>query len=285
MAAGDGAPKASGAPAASSSTLGPTKGLKDSTFYTLKSIVSVETLKGEIPPGKSSKESTETLWRQYRGVDAITGPVVAPFTLELETFIPDIMVSEYDVTRINELLWCCELVFRLDKRLLSVQFTAGHGPSPQRSRVEFLKTWSAIKSWLKKVYAMSPITLYEYFQYTQMIGIDGYSEGPHEFLVNKIRIDENYGAAQETIARGLAMRNEVSIEVQNLITSDFNETDRALSRWILSRQVDERLICAGIAAWDWLNRCDTSLFQKVEQWGANAINKHRNPSTDENVIE
>jgi hypothetical protein len=63
-------------------------------------------------------------------------------------------------------------------------------------------------------------------------------------------MDGNYGAAQETIARSLELRDLFCLDVQNLITSDANETERALSQWILSRPADERLICARIAAWD-----------------------------------
>jgi hypothetical protein len=274
-------------PAASGSTLGLAKGLEGAVSHVAKPIVSVKTLKGTMKREKSLKQSVETLWKQYRGVNAITGPVVAPFTLKLETFIHDAMVTESDLAKINELLWCCKLVYQRDERLLSVWFTAGNGPSPERSRVEFLKTWSTIKSWLNEVYDMIPIGLHEYFQYVQMvgIGIEGHPEGQDDLLVKKIRIDEDYGAARETIARSLVMRNEVDIEVQDLITGDANETDRALSQWILSRPEDERLICARIAAWDWLNRCDISLTQKVAQWGSIVIAKHTNPSADENAIE
>jgi hypothetical protein len=220
------------------------------TLHAAKPIVSVETLKGEMKRGENLKESVKALWKQYRGENGITGPVVAPFTLKLETFIPDMMVRETDLAKLNELLWCCKVVYRPDERLLSVLFTGGNGPGSQRSRVEFLKTWSVIKSWLNKVYAMSPILLYEYFQYVQMMGIEGHPEGPDELLVNKARMDGNYGAAQETIARSLELRDLFCLDVQNLITSDANETERALSQWILSRPADERLICARIAAWD-----------------------------------
>ncbi|KAH6952857.1 hypothetical protein DER45DRAFT_634425 [Fusarium avenaceum] len=249
--------------------------------------VSVETLKGKMKREKSLKESVETLWKQYRGANAIIGPVVAPFTLKLEAFIHDAMVHESDLPKLNELLWCCKVVYRRAESLLLVQFTAGNGPSPERSCVEFLKTWSTIKSWLNEVCNMIPITLYEYFQYVQMvgIGIEGHPEVPDEFLAQKLRIDEDYGAVRETITRSLVMRTEVYGEVRDLITSDANETDQALSQWILSRPADARLICARIAAWEWLNRCDISLTQKVAQWGSIVIAKHTNPSADEDTIE
>ncbi|KIL86605.1 hypothetical protein FAVG1_09860 [Fusarium avenaceum] len=268
---------------ASGSTLGPAKGQQDSVSNVSKPVVSVETLTGEMKLGETVEESVKTLWKQYRGANAIIGPVVAPFTVKLETFIPDAMVTEHDVGKMNELLWCCEVVYRRAERLLSVQFTAGYGPGPLRSRAEFLQTWSVIKFWLKKVYAMSPIPLNEYFRYTRMFGIniEGHLDGLDELLVQKIQIDEDYGAAQETLARSLAMRNEVSIEVKNLIASDFDETGRALSQWIHSRPADERLICARFATWDLIRECDVALIKRIDQWGSIEIAKHSNSSADE----
>ncbi|KAM0208438.1 hypothetical protein ACHAPQ_000106 [Fusarium lateritium] len=272
-------------PVVSSDTVEPADGPKNSVLHAAKPIFSVQTLRGEMERDRDLTESVEAVWKQYRGENAITGPIVAPFTLKLETFIPDMLVRASEIDRINQLLWCCEVVYQDDERLLSVQFIAGNGPSPQRSRVEYLKTWSTIESWLNDIYTMCPITLYEYFHYVQMIGITGHPEGPDELLANKTQIDENYEVAQETLARSIRIRGSVYSEVQNLITSDADETDRALSQWVLSRSADERLICARIAAWNWLNRCDISLMKKVEQWGSNAISQLTNQGADENGLE
>ncbi|KAM0232008.1 hypothetical protein ACHAP5_010877 [Fusarium lateritium] len=130
---------------------------------------------------------------------------------------------------------------------------------------------------------MSPVSLYEYFQYVQLIGIGVTPKGLDELLVNKMRIDDNWRTAQKLLVRSIAIRYRAYTEVQNLITSDATETGLALSQWVLSRPADERLICARIAAWEWLNKCDISLIKTVEQWGTNAISKFTDLSADENV--
>ncbi|KAM0228663.1 hypothetical protein ACHAP5_011883 [Fusarium lateritium] len=85
----------------SSDNIEPKEVLNDSVLQADKPIFNVETLRGEMNRERNLRESVETVWKQYRGENAITWPIVAPFALKLETFIPDGVVHRDHLEMIN----------------------------------------------------------------------------------------------------------------------------------------------------------------------------------------